>query len=428
MSAQKMTKKRSLVVIGALLIQLSLGAIYAWSIFTKPLVDAGWTQAQTQAIFAAGLAVFAIVMVLAGRALPDVGPRKLAIAGGILLGLGYILAGLIAPTNFWALFLFIGLIGGSGIGLAYVVPIAVGMRWFPDKKGLITGLAVAGFGFGAMLWVKLAGEWGAMLDTLGLGPTFTIYGVIFFLMVVIGGWWMVFPPEGWQPAGWKPSVESKTSAPVAGAVNFEAGEMLRTPQFYMIFITFLFSASAGLMSIGLMKLFPSQALEANGIAADQACVMAGTAMAVFFSLANGLGRIGWGSISDKVGRKNSLIVMTAMQGLLVILFPYMAGAPALLYLGAALIGFNFGGNFALFPTVTADTFGNKFVGQNYGWIFLSYGVGGIFGPIMGGKLGDLGNFPLAFTIAGVLCLVAAAIIATLHPPVKMAAKRVLVGA
>jgi len=406
---------RSLVVVGALLIQLSLGAIYAWSVFTKPLVEEGWTRAQTQAVFAAGLALFAIVMVIAGRMMPKVGPRKLAISGGVVLGLGYVLAGLLGPTSFPVLFICIGVIGGAGIGLAYVVPIAVGMRWFPDKKGMITGLAVAGFGFGAMLWVKLAGTWGHLIADIGMGNTFIIYGVAFFATVVIGGMWMVFPPEGWKPAGWQ-GASAASGAGSGKLLDLQSGSMLRTPQFYMIFMTFLFSASAGLMSIGLMKLFPSQALEANGVSPEKASAIAGTAMAVFFSLANGLGRIGWGTISDKIGRKPSIFLMTALQGIMMLLFPFMAGSQSLLYLGAALVGFNFGGNFALFPTITADTFGAKFVGQNYGWVFLAYGVGGIFGPIMGGRLGDMGNFPMAFTIVGVLCLLAAVIIALVKRP------------
>jgi len=415
MSDQKVMN-RSLVVVGALLIQLSLGAIYAWSVFTKPLVAEGWSRAQTQAVFAAGLALFAIVMVLAGRVMPRVGPRKLAMWGGVVLGLGYVLAGLFGETSFWVLFICIGVIGGSGIGLAYVVPIAVGMRWFPDKKGMITGLAVAGFGFGAMLWVKLAGNWGHLIENIGLGTTFIVYGLAFLVTVVVGGMWMVFPPEGWKPAGWEPEKAAAGGAPPAGSVDYVSGQMLRTPQFYMIFMTFLFSASAGLMSIGLMKLFPSQALEANGVDPLRASAIAGTAMAVFFSLANGLGRIGWGTISDKIGRKPSIILMTALQGVAMLVFPLMAGTEGLLYLGAALIGFNFGGNFALFPTMTADTFGAKFVGQNYAWVFLAYGVGGIFGPIMGGKLGDMGNFPIAFVIVGILCLVASVIIATVKRP------------
>ncbi len=414
MATQKVMN-RSLVVVGALLIQLSLGAIYAWSVFTKPLVEEGWTRAQTQAVFAAGLALFAIVMVIAGRMMPKVGPRKLAISGGVVLGLGYVLAGLLGPTSFPVLFICIGVIGGAGIGLAYVVPIAVGMRWFPDKKGMITGLAVAGFGFGAMLWVKLAGTWGHLIVDIGMGNTFIIYGIAFFATVVLGGMWMVFPPDGWKPAGWK-GADAAAAGGGGKLLDLQSGAMLRTPQFYMIFMTFLFSASAGLMSIGLMKLFPSQALEANGVSPEKASAIAGTAMAVFFSLANGLGRIGWGTISDKIGRKPSIFLMTALQGIMMLLFPFMAGSQSLLYLGAALVGFNFGGNFALFPTITADTFGAKFVGQNYGWVFLAYGVGGIFGPIMGGRLGDMGNFPMAFTIVGVLCLLAAVIIALVKRP------------
>lgn len=409
---------RNLVVVGAILIQLALGAIYAWSVFTPSLKAAGWTAAQTQAVFAAGLAFFAIVMVIAGRLMPRLGPQKLAVAGGVVLGAGYALAGLFGGTSFWPVFIFIGVVGGSGIGLAYVVPIAVGMRWFPDKKGLITGLAVAGFGFGAMLWVKLAGAWGHLIENQGLSTTFIIYGIIFLVMVVVGGMWMRFPPEGWLPAGYTPPKASAGAAPVAGTVDFRSGQMLKTPQYYMILLTFAFGASAGLMSIGLMKLFPMQALQAAGLDKVAASSIAGTAMAVFFSLANGIGRIAWGSMSDTLGRKRSIIIMMATQGIIVIAFQFMAGNEYLLYLAATIIGFNFGGNFSLFPTITADTFGTKFVGQNYGWVFLAYGIGGIFGPMMGGKLGDSGNFPMAFTICGALCLVAAGIIAMVKPATR----------
>jgi len=411
-----MQRNRWFVVLGAILIQLSLGAIYAWSVFTKPLVEAGWSKTDTQLVFSAGLATFAVVMVLAGRLMPSFGPRKLALLGGVILGLGYILAGLFGGTNFWPVFFFIGIVGGAGIGLAYVVPIAVGMRWFPDKKGFVTGLAVAGFGFGAMLWVKLAGEWGGFLkpEVFGLSGTFILYGAIFLASVVIGGIWMVFPPEGWKPEGYN------SPAPVGkvanGAVEFSSKEMLSTPQYYLIMLTFAFGASAGLMSIGLMKLFPMQALTAAGISEASASAISGTAMAIFFSLANGIGRIAWGTISDKLGRKLSITLMMALQGIVVICFQWMAAVPVLLYLGATLIGFNFGGNFSLFPYITADTFGTKSVGQNYGWVFLAYGVGGIVGPILGGKLGDMGNFPLAFSICGVACLVAAGMIAAVSAP------------
>ncbi len=421
--AEQKVMNRWLVVVGGILIQLCLGAIYAWSVFTPSLASAGWTKAQTQFVFSAGLVSFAVVMVLAGYYLmPRLGPRILAILGGLVLGLGYILGGVAGGTDVTKLVIFIGIIGGGGIGLGYVVPIAVGMRWFPDKKGLITGLAVAGFGFGAMLWVKLGGAWGNLIATHGLSQTFTIYGVIFFVLVAIGGIWMVFPPEGWKPAGWTPPPPK--AGQVSHGTNFSAGQMLRTPQFYMLFITFVFSAGAGLMTIGLMKLFPKEALQASGMDETAASAVAGTAMAVFFSLANGFGRIVWGTLSDKLGRKMSVIVMCATQGIFVIVFTKMAGTPTLLYLGAVLIGFNFGGNFALFPTITADTFGVKNIAQLYPWVFLAYGVGGIGGPILGGRLGDMGNFPKAFTICGILCLVAACITACVKPPKTVTAPAV----
>ncbi|MBE0638287.1 MAG: OFA family MFS transporter [Bacteroidales bacterium] len=417
-------KNRGMVVLGAILIQLALGAIYAWSVYTRILVDAGWTKAETQWVFSAGLAFFAIVMVIAGRMMPKVGPQKLALSGGVVLGLGYILAGVFGAENFTTTFIFVGIMGGSGIGLGYVVPIAVGMRWFPDKKGLITGLAVAGFGFGATLWMALADKLGPLgggqlLANIGISKTFIYYGIAYLAIVAFGSIWMVFPPDGWKPEGWKPPVATKTNS--AGTVDFISSEMLRTPQFYLILLTFTFGAAAGLMSIGLMRLWPQEALTKAGFSPAEAGAAATLAMAVFFALFNGLGRIVWGMISDKIGRKMSIIIMMATQGIFVFLFQWMAGNPFTLYLFAILIGFNFGGNFALFPTMTADTFGTKHVGQNYGWVFLAYAVGGIFGPVMGGKLGDMGNFPMAFTICGILCFVAVLTIYLVKPATKATA-------
>lgn len=394
---------RWFVVVGAILVQLCLGAIYAWSVFTPALKDAGWSKMDTQIVFAVGLAMFAIVMVWAGKKLTSWGPRKLTMTSAAVLGAGYALAGLVGGTNFWLLLLLIGVVGGAGIGIGYVVPIAVGMRWFPDKKGMITGLAVAGFGFGAMGWVKLAGSWGHLIADFGLSATFIIYGCAFAALVITGGAFMIFPPEGWLPDGYTPpATETATNAP---QTDIKSIGLVKTYQFKLIFLTFVFSAGAGLMSIGLMKLYPMEALQGAGYSAAEASAISGTAMAVFFSLANGLGRIAWGMMSDLMGRKVSIIIMTATQGLCVIAFPAMASSELILYVGATFIGFNFGGNFALFPTMTADIFGAKNVGLNYPFVFLAYGVGGIGGPILGGFLGDMGNFPLAFTTCGVLCLV-----------------------
>jgi len=391
------------VILGAVLIQLSLGAIYAWSVFTPALKAAGRSKLDTQVVFAVGLVTLAVVMVFAGRALSTWGPRALAIAGGVILGSGYALTGLLGATEFWIVLIGVGVVGGAGIGLGYVVPIAVGMRWFPDKKGLIAGLAVAGFGFGAMGWVKIAGTWGGLIAGVGLANTFIVYGAAFAVLILVGSLWMRMPPEGWSPAGYV----APAAAAGRGGQEFTVREMLRTPQFYLVFLTFAASAGAGLMSIGLMKLYPMEALQASGYGVVEASAIAGTAMAVFFSLANGIGRIAWGTLSDRIGRKNAVMAMTISQSVFLFAFTSMAGSEYLLYIGAALIGFNFGGNFALFPTLTADIFGNARVGENYPMVFLSYGVGGIAGPVLGGMLGDMGNFPLAFAICAAACIAGA---------------------
>jgi len=425
---------RGLVVVGAILIQLCLGAIYAWSVFTprltKPLADGGeygFSAGQAAWIFSIGLATFAVVMVLAGRMQAKVGPRPIAMLGGLVLGAGYVLGGLVGKT-FAAQLTCIGIVGGAGIGLAYVVPIAVGVKWFPDKKGLISGLAVAGFGFGAVLWVKLAGSWfGGLLNTTnifglaGVQSVFVVYGVIFTALVLLGSIVMVNPPAGFKPAGWEPPAPS-AGGQANGALELSSGQMLKTPQFYGLWLMFVGSGLAGLMVIYCIVLFGIDSLQAGGAAdtAKAAATMGGTAMA-FYAVLNGLGRIVWGLASDKIGRKAALVLMCAFQGVIMLLFFKMGHTEMGLIIGACIIGFNFGGNFALFPAATADLFGNRNVGLNYGWVFLAYGVAGIAGPQAAGYFkdhaaGQVGAWTTPFVIAGVACLVAAALGIMLRPP------------
>ena len=425
---------RWLVVVGAVLIQLALGAIYAWSVFTARLTDAagvyGFTASETAWVFSTGLATFAIVMVLAGRALPRTGPRPLAIAGGLLLGAGYVLGGVFGGS-FWVQLLAIGVVSGAGIGLAYVVPIAVCVKWFPDKKGLITGLAVAGFGFGATIWVKLAGSWfGGLLNTTsvfglpGVQSVFVIYGITLFLLVLLGSTVMVNPPEGYQPAGWTPPDLEKGAQD--GAVEFRARDMLRTPQFYMLWSVFMFAGIAGLMVIYSIKLFGLDALEYRGVA--NAGAITGTAMA-WYAIFNGLGRIAWGSISDRIGRKATIILMSGLQGATMLMTYHVFinfGMVNGFIVAAALIGFNYGGSFALFPAITADYFGNKNVGSNYGWMFTAYGVAGLAGPLLAGYFKDAAQgssqpevWMTPFVIAGGVCFVGALVMAFTTRPQRV---------
>ncbi len=425
--AEQKVMNRWLVVVGGILIQLCLGAIYAWSAFTKKLTAEpfDFSKTQTQIIFAVGLLMFAVVMALvAGKWQKKAGPRKVALTGGIVLGLGYVIAGL-SGTSFAGVLLGVGVLGGAGIGLAYVCPIAALVKWFPDKKGMITGLAVAGFGFGALLWIMLTGgfkfgEWVNLTpgwDGLyGMGWTvnnvFMLYGILFAVLVGVGSLVMVNPPEGWLPAGWKPPTTGVASA---GGVNCSVGEMVRTPQYWILFLTFTMGALAGLMVIGIIKLFGVDALTGAGIAEAKATAVTNTAMGLFYALLNGLGRIAWGTISDKLGRKKSIVLMSLLQGIMMIVFYFIGSNEWGLYIGAAIIGFNFGGNFALFPAATADFFGNKNVGVNYPYVFLAYGVGGVVGPILGGAMGDAKIWMWAFIPAGIACLAVSALSMSLKP-------------
>ncbi|MBU8920404.1 MAG: OFA family MFS transporter [Bacteroidales bacterium] len=424
---------RWLVVVGAILIQLCLGAIYAWSAFTKKLtIDPfNLSKTQTQIIFSVGLLSFAVVMALvAGKWQKKVGPRTVALTGGLVLGVGYVLAGL-AGSSYLGILVGVGVLGGAGIGLAYVCPIAALVKWFPDKKGMITGLAVAGFGFGALIWIKLTGGfkfgpvdltpgWGGLYGMgWSVNNIFILYGILFAVLVGIGAMFMVNPPEGWTPAGWNPP--SSAEAAVSGGRDFTVGEMVATPQYWMLFSLFVVGATAGLMVIGVIKLFGIDALTGSGFEPTKANIITGTAMGLFYALMNGLGRIIWGMISDKTGRKNAIVLMSLIQGIMMIAFYFIGGNEWGLYLSAGIIGFNFGGNFALFPAATADYFGNKNVGTNYPWVFMAYGVGGLVGPILGGKMGDAQVWMYAFVPAGIACLAAAAIGMFLKAPKKIEA-------
>ncbi|MFH1101164.1 MAG: OFA family MFS transporter [Methanobacteriota archaeon] len=420
---------RWIIVIGGIMIQLALGAIYAWSAFTTPLQgmsgalsEFAFTKTETQAIFSAGLATFAIFTVIGGRLQIKYGPMKVALAGGLLLGLGYILASFVG-VSFIGKIACIGIIAGAGIGLAYVVPIAIGVKWFPDKKGLVSGLAVAGFGFGAFIWILLAnppsilGFSGLIAKQSGVyaytvanvDSAFRLYGVLFLILVGIGSFIMKNPPAGWKPAGWNPPACDSNGKKVG--LSCKPREMCKKKEFYLLWIMFIIGALAGLMVIGNVQNFaksPTDGFTVNGFSAQEAIDFAVLGAAVCLPIFNGIGRIVWGQVSDKIGRRKALLAMFLFQGLMMIIFFYSTTNPYFFYIVAACIGFNFGGNFALFPAACADSFGSENLGLNYGFIFTAYGIGGIVGPLLAGMVQDAGmSFLYAFIPAAIMCFIAA---------------------
>jgi OFA family oxalate/formate antiporter-like MFS transporter len=418
---EEKTHNRWLPVVGALLVQLAFGSVYAFSIFTGPLSSStgyGSTSFQILGIFAIAIAVFAITTIFAGRLQDKKGPRIVATLGGLTYGAGYVIASFFTD-NLAMLYVSYGVIGGLGLGLGYVCPLSAVVKWFPDKKGLVSGIAVAGFGAGAFIFTQI-GKWIIEGSEDGLANSFLILGLTFTVMVVAGAQLLRNPPAGWMPKGYDP--KSKTNGQT---IDFEPRETVRTRAFVFLTIMFLLSATAGLMMIGNVKnvanyLDPTKTM----LVVAQSQTIAG-----ILALFNGAGRIGWGKVSDHLGRTNTMKLMFLVQAL--VLFG-AAGFVALKptdeivqFVGltaiASAIGFTFGGNFALFPSTTADYFGTKNLGMNYGLVFTGYGAAGVVGSLIPAVLAGSGNgFVWVFVAVGLASLVTFAMAMVLKSPSRKA--------
>jgi len=384
------------------------------------------------------LLFFALSMVVFGKIQDKVGPRIIATIGGVLLGAGLVLAS--RATSLTTFVLGFSVIGGIGIGAAYVCPIATCVKWFPDMRGLITGLAVAGFGAGGLVFTPVAKS---LIASVGIMNTFLYLGIIFFVAVVLGAQLMVNPPAGYKPKGWNPPAPAAGAAPAK--VDYTWSEMLKTPQFWLLWLTYFAGCTAGLLvimnvtnvwqSFSLLEAVKSTPKVPKEVYAD--VISRGATAVITVAIFNSLGRIVWGKISDSLGRKMTLFVMFVLAGVVMLGLNWMK-AYAAYVVGTALVGFCFGGFLALFPAVTADSFGTKNVGANYGFMFLAYGAGGLFGPWLAPKLMtivqkipyenvskngavvagtyDAGNYVTSFVISGVMCLVSALIIIAVKPP------------
>ncbi len=458
MSETAVTKtfNRWWVVVGALVIQVSLGAVYIWSVFQTSLRASfpSWSETMVTLPAQIVLASFALAVILAGRIQDKFGPRQVATAGGIILGTGLMLAGLTSAFQpgaalAWLIFTF-SILGGVGIGAAYVCPIATCVKWFPDKRGLITGLAVAGFGAGAFFFAPLArglvsgtpyslfGVSLFQLPQLGVFHTFFTLGVIFLIAVVAGAQLLRNPPPGFIPPEWSPP---QPAPGVTQKVDFGPREMLCTPVFWILWLTYFAGCTAGLQVImkasPIWESYQMSALQNPIAAASVERVMTLGALAVsILAIFNAAGRILWGKISDNIGRKTTLMIMFLLCGIAMLLLDYMRTYPLFL-IGICLIGLCFGGYLAIYPAVTADFFGTKHLGVNYGWMFTAYGAGGLFGPYLAARLmqvmdsipyyevveGDIresffeaGNYRPAFLVAGVACLAAAILVSIVRKP------------
>lgn len=378
-------------------VNLLLGVLYSWSVIAKSLTkDWGWTATMASKPYAVACGVFAIMMVFAGRAQDKLGPRIVASLGGALTGLGLILSSFASKDATLLMTLGFGVLAGSGIGLAYASATPPAVKWFPPaKKGLITGIVVSGFGLASVYISPLTK---ALLGSYGINQTFMVLGVAFFIGVILLSQLLINPPAGYVPAGMPTTSASTGSAASSKKHDYDWHEMMKTPQFYLLWLMYAFASFSGLMIIGHMAKIATAQLPG---------VEVGFILVAILAVGNAAGRIGAGVASDKLGRVKTMLLVFLSQAVVMGLLA-KANTFALLIIGALAVGFNYGANLSVFPSTTADFFGTKNLGVNYGLVFTAWGVGGVFGSMVAGKIVDAtGSYNMAFIVAAVLCVLAA---------------------
>lgn len=383
---------RWLYVLLGLIINICLGSIYAWSVFVRPLTDyfitdLGKTVTANEILmpFSVFLAAFAIAMPLAGRYIDQWGPRKTTIVGGLLTGLGWLLAS--TATSVEMLYLVYGVIGGAGVGIAYGVPVALATRWFPDKRGFAVGLALLGFGFSAFISANIAGY---LIPLIGVMATFRVFGIAFLVIITLCAVPLRFPEPGFAPPGWTPAPSA-----IAETCECDRSQMIRTPTFYGLWICYFIGCLAGLMAISISQ---PVGVEVVGIAPYLATALVGV-----FAIFNGGGRPFFGWLTDHLRPARAAVVS----------FLLIAGASIMLWVAPSQITYVIafcllwgclGGWLAIAPTATARYFGTCDYPRCYGLVFLAYGAGAIAGPQLAGFIRDstgsyLGVFPYIIVLS-----------------------------
>ena len=388
------------VALAGLGVNLVLGALYAWGVMGKALVvQWHWTKTQAALPFAISTAAFALMMVFAGRMQDKFGPRWVAATGGLLFGLGLVLSAFVQTPA--AMMLTFGVIGGIGIGLGYSATTPAAVKWFPARcKGLVTGIVVSGVGLAAVYMSPLTQR---LLANTSISRTFLFLGIGAIIVVGILAQLLRNPPAGYQPPAGAAALP-RTAAVSRSDVDWPS--MLRTPQFYLLWLMYVLSASAGLMIISNVPI----------IAKEQASWEAGFIPVMLLAIFNTLGRFGSGVLSDRIGRTNTMAIAFGLQAANMLLFVHYR-TPLAVATGAAFTGLCYGTIFTLMPAATADFYGLRNMGVNYGLVFTGFGVAGVLGSLLGGRVRDLfGSYSMAYTICAVMLAAAALVAYATRPP------------
>ncbi len=388
-------KGRWLLVLFGMILNLCLGSIYSWSVFVGPLADY-FTKTLHQQVsagellmpFSVFLACFALAMPLVGKSLDKYGPRLIIISGGLLTGIGWLMASMASSVQM--LSVMYGVIGGLGVGIAYGAPVAVAARWFPDRRGLAVGLVLLGFGFSAFLTANLSGF---LISVAGVMETFRIFGIVFIILAVLLALPQRFPPPGWKPFDWEP----QQSSPQDQTREFTLSGMVRTRAFYGLWFCYFIGCLSGLMAISIAKPVGTEIAHISPVLA--------TILVGFFAIFNGGGRPVFGFLVDRITvRTVSMVSFVLIMGASV-LITLSPSVPVYIISFAVLWGC-LGGWLAIAPTATAGYFGTGDYPRCYGVVFLAYGAGAIAGPQLAGYIKNVsGSYIGVFPVVTVLALV-----------------------
>lgn len=379
-------------IVGGLSMNLALGAVYAWSIFVRPLeAEFGWKRADVSTIFTLLVFVFGLTFIAGGRLQDKLGPTKISFIGATLNALGFFMSGFTSSLG-WILF-WLGVVAATGQGFGYATPIPVMSKWFPDRRGLAVGLAVAGYGGGSAIFGPIGGNW--LIPTYGWRTTFFAFGIVFFIMGMVATWLLQNPPAGYKPEGWVPAPASKA---VATKYDFSPSEVVKTVPFYFMWVAYALGTSAGLMVIS--QLVPFARSVGHSVAVGTSAIFVG-------AVGNAAGRILSGWLSDAIGRLNTLRLMIGVSAVAMFIVYHVGANIGMLYVMVFVIYWCYGTQLSVNASTAADFWGTKNVGVNYGLLFTAWGVAGIIGPRIGGQLFDkYKDYQVAFYTAGVLCIVA----------------------
>jgi MFS transporter, OFA family, oxalate/formate antiporter len=390
------------IAIAGVFLQMALGAAYAWSVFRIPLSkEFGWTISQVTSTFLISWFFLGCASFLGGLWMKRTHPRIVAMTAGLLWGGGVFLASFSAHKLWW-LYLTYGVIGGTGLGMGYVVPIAVLVKWFPERRGFITGFAVAGFGSGSVVSAPAAG-W--LMKHVGLMPTFAYLGFAYAIVAVVAAAFMQNPPEGWKPEGWAPTAAQRSQR---SDRDYTVGEAVATWQWWAICLLMSVNTMSGLSIISQA----SPILQEMGKASAETAAFLVGIVAIF----NGVGRIFWSWVSDLTSRKIAFLLMYLVEVVLFWTYHSIDSLP-LLTVATFVVAMCYGGAYGITPAFAADYFGPRDVGSIFGLMMLPWAFAAATGPYVFAYLRQVnGNYTQALYVIAVTMTVALLLPILISPP------------